>query len=754
MNSPVYSFNGGEISRRLWGRTDMPRYLSSVDELTNTLTLPYGGITRRPGMEHIAVWNNASLRLIDFRYSAGTAFIIAFGDLKIRFYSNGTPVLSGGIPLELESPYPADDLADIRAEQILDAVYLTHPRYPQQRLFRVTDTNWTLTEMSISSYPFKDVNTTATTIRPSATTGNITLTASAATFDPTHVGSRWRIGHVRAVNAVNKVITSTGTSSSILVQGDYTFRTTGVWAAGLALESSSDNGATWVTLGSWIGTSDYNVEVNESSKEPRLLRANVTSFTSATGSPVVSIDSRNPMIYGTAVVTAFTSSTVVNATVEDAFHSTSATEAWAEGSWSDRSGYPRQVILHDGRLYFAGTVAEPLTYWGSAVDDFGMFGRFAGAPDLGIRRQLYSPTADQIQWLASRNGALIIGTAGDEWVVQYEGDPVNAIARRSSSYGSNAVGVVELNDSLLFVERRGRRVRDYIGLDTSNDDLARDPFSAGDLTLVAEHITREGITQMAVSKEPDPVLWCVVGGNLIGLNYDRTQSVMGWHRHTTEGTILSVAVIPGQVNDEIWLAVLRDGTTRIERLHPTTPDRALDNIPAECLYWDSGLLIVQSSSTTVTGLSHLNGKTVSVNVDGGSHPTRVVSGGSITLARAGTKIAVGLPFTSTMETLPLVAQSERGSSRHFIARINQVIIEVYNTFGLQYSDATREQWYECQSHIGSNDPNIPPPLQTGPLKLTVAGGHDRQPRLKFRQNNGLPGTMLCMTVNWDQTEAL
>jgi len=754
MNSPVYSFNGGEISRRLWGRSDLPRYLSSVDELTNLLTLPYGGITRRPGMEHIAEWDNDNVRLLDFRYSAGTAFIIAFGDLKVRFYANGVPVLSGGIPLELVSLYPADDLDDIRAEQILDAVYLTHPRYPQQRLFRVTDTNWTLTAMTIDSYPFMDANATATTITPSAATGAITLTASAATFLSTHVGSRFAISHTRATNTFSINITATGTSSTPIVQGDYTFRTTGVWAATIALEASYDNGATWTTLGSWVRVSDANLEVNGFSASTIRLRVNITAWTSCTGTPIAYLDTKNPIVTGVVVVTGFTSSTVVNATVESQLQTTSATSNWAEGSWNARNGYPRQVILHDGRLYFAGTVSEPLTYWGSEVDNFGAFGRFPGASALGIRRQLYSPTADQIQWLASRNGALIIGTAGDEWVVQYEGDPVNASARRSSSYGSNAVGVVELNDSLLFVERRGRRVRDYIGLDTTNDDLARDPYAADDLTLVAEHITRLGIDQMAISKEPDPVLWCIVGGNLIGLNYDRTQSVIGWHRHTTEGTILSVAVIPGPVNDEIWLAVLRDGTTRIERLHPTTPDRALDNIPAECLYWDSGLLIVQSSSTTVSGLSHLNGKTVSVMVDGGTHPTRVVSGGSITLARAGTKIAVGLPFTSTMETLPLIAQTQQGSTRHFIARINQVIIEVYNTFGLQYSDATREQWYECQSHAGSNNPNIPPPLQTGPLKLTVAGGHDRQPRLKFRQNNGLPGTILCMTVNWDQTEAL
>jgi len=753
MISQIYSLNGGEISRRLWSRADLARYFSSVATLTNFVTLPYGGISRRAGLQHIDVFGSTDVWLIPFRYSAEAASVLAFSDLTIRIYTNGAAVTQGGSPVQLTSPYSAADLPGVKWEQIGNVVFLVHPNYPPYRLTRVSATSWTMVAMTFESWPFKDENTNKTlTITPSGTSGTITLTASSSLWTSSHVNARWRIGHVRTVNTVSTPITSIATSSSLLVQGDYMFRTAGTWAATIAVQESIDD-TTWETVQSWTVAGDQNITYSAFSPGPVYVRIAVTAYTASSGAPVAAIDAADPVVWGSVRITSRASGTSVTAVVEEPLFASSATYYHAEGSWSAASGYPRQVILHEGRLWFAGTSSEPLTLWASEVDVYDNFRRVPGAPDLSLQRSLYSSTADQIQWLASRGGALIVGTAGDEWVIRAASDADNATASKATAYGSADISAVELNDSLIFVERQGERMRDYIGLDVQRDDLARDPYAAGDLTRVAEHITRGGIRQMAASQQPDPVLWAVVEGKLMGLTYDRAEQVMGWHRHETDGEILSVATIPGSIGDEVWVSVRRTGTIRIERLHPETPDRAFAGNTAESLFLDAGVLATLSpAGTTVTGLGHLEGRTVNVLVDGGTHPPCVVSSGSITLSRSGVKIAVGLPMISTVEMLPFVAQTQSGSTRYLLGRIAEMTVDIHRTFGLEYSDLSVGRWYALTSRKGTDAPMLPPPLVSQPVQIPVAGGHSRTPQLAFRQTEPLPATILGLAVSWRTTE--
>src|SRR4029453_11806115 len=90
----------------------------------------------------------------------------------------------------------------------------------------------------------------------------------------------------------------------------------------------------------------------------------------------------------------------------------------------------------------------------------------------------------------------------------------------------------------------------------------------------AAHIADTGFMETAFCQQPDAILWAVTrSGRLIGLTYERDQNVVGWHRHSTEGTFESVASIyGGESPDEVWLSVARtvNGVTAryIERFDP------------------------------------------------------------------------------------------------------------------------------------------------------------------------------------------
>src|SRR5690606_6324566 len=120
----------------------------------------------------------------------------------------------------------------------------------------------------------------------------------------------------------------------------------------------------------------------------------------------------------------------------------------------------------------------------------------------------------------------------------------------------------------------------------------------------------------------------------------------------------SVAVIPAPAGDrdELWLVVRSsiDGATLryIEYLEALW-DPAND-LP-DAFFVDSGLTYDGAPSSTISGLDHLEGESVSILADGATHPERTVVQGRITLDRDASKVQVGLAYTSTLQTMKLEA---------------------------------------------------------------------------------------------------
>lgn len=80
--------------------------------------------------------------------------------------------------------------------------------------------------------------------------------------------------------------------------------------------------------------------------------------------------------------------------------------------------------------------------------------------------------------------------------------------------------------------------------------------------------------------------------------------------------------------------------------------------------------------TTVTGLEHLEGEEVAILADGGVQPRKTVTGGSITLDHAASKIVVGLPFTAKLKTLAMdigepTVQGKRKQASEVTVRVNK-----------------------------------------------------------------------------------
>ena len=158
---PIYHtqnvLNGGEISPLMRGRVDQPRYSTGTREMLNFVPMPQGGVTRRPGTRYLGTACHEKARLVPFVFSATQGRMLEFGDKVMRVWlPDGTQVTKDGAVLEVETPFTADELADLRFAQSADVVYFAHPEHAPCKVSRYADDDWqfsTLTFMPTIATP-------------------------------------------------------------------------------------------------------------------------------------------------------------------------------------------------------------------------------------------------------------------------------------------------------------------------------------------------------------------------------------------------------------------------------------------------------------------------------------------------------------------------------------------------------------------------------------------------------------------------
>ena len=189
-------FNRGELSPRIIGRVDLDAYYNATKYSNNMIPFPQGAATKRPGTYFVSTVKNSANTtiLIPFKFSTVQNYIIEVGNQYMRFYRNrGVVESSPGVAYELVVPWTTADLRDLKFVQSFDRLYVFHKNYQTRVITRTSDTNWTIDALVFNDLPFLPVNATTTTLTPSAATGSITVTASAATFTAGDVGRQLRI---------------------------------------------------------------------------------------------------------------------------------------------------------------------------------------------------------------------------------------------------------------------------------------------------------------------------------------------------------------------------------------------------------------------------------------------------------------------------------------------------------------------------------------------------------------------------------
>ncbi len=728
------NFTGGELSPRLDGRNDLAKYASGCKTLQNMIVYPHGSAARRPGTTFVAEVKTSSAftRLIPFEFSTTQTYILEFGDDYIRFYKDSGAILEANKTITaITKANPGVVTATAHGFSNGDTVVISGV----VGMTQVNGKRFKVASVATDTFALQDidgnnVNTTSYTTYVSGGVANrvYTLATTYETADLAELkfAQSADVMYICHPDYVPKKLSRTGHTSWTITDVEFT---NGPYL---------DDNITAVTLSSsthTVGTA-------------RDLTASAATFVSTDVGRLVRFRE------GYGKITAFTSTTAVTWTIIKDTNSGSSSTDWALGAWSDTTGYPSCVSFFEQRLVFAGTTDQPQTLFFSRSGDYENMDENRGgtiADDDAIIYTIASNQVNAIRFLSSTR-TLIVGTVGGEFSVSGGGtdDPVtptNILIKKQSNHGCANIDAIPVGNVTLFLQRAKRKIREL----AYNFDV--DGYVAPDMTILAEHISESGIKSMSYQQEPNQLIWCVrEDGRLVCLTYQREQQVVAWHQHIFGGAFStgiavceSIATIPTDDKEyQSWVIVKRtiNGVTRryVEYLNEFDFDET-DN--TEFNFLDSQLAYSGSATTTISGLDHLEGQVVSVLANGSTHPNRTVTNGSITLARSSTKVKVGLPYTSLLQTMRLDAGSQNGTSQAKTKRIFNVSIRLYESIGVEVGP-NLSNMEEIPFRSSANPMDQAIPVFTGDKEIEFRGNYETDGFIFVRQTQPLPLTVLSL----------
>ena len=788
------NFTAGELSEELFGRVDISKYVNGAETIENFIVHPHGGISRRPGTRFVKEIKTsaAKTRLIPFEFSTTQAYVIEFGNLYCRFYkdkgsilegtnaitgataanpvvltvsnsyTNGDEIYISGVAgmtelngkyfkvasvsgssvaltnvdgtningsaytayssagttarvYTLTTTFATADLPQLQFAQSADILYISHSSYAPKKMSRTGHTSWTITDIAFTDGPYQTENITATTLTPGAATGSgVTFTASAATginggdgFQAADVGRLISVGHqatkwaASTAYALAAIVRNSGNVYECIKAG------TSDSSGGPSGEGDEivDGGATWKYL------RDGGIQ------------------------------------WGYGTIASRASTTVITVNIVSALGGTSAETKWRLGAWSNQTGWPGAVAFYEQRLFWAGSVDQPQTIWGSKSGDY----ENHTPGTLDNDPVIYTLATDQvnaIRWL-SPGKVMAVGTVGGEFVISGSTTadpltPTNVRVVREGTRGSSQHKPVRIDNVVMFIQRQQRKIREFIYAFES------DAYQSPDLTILSPQVAKGGVTEIIFQQEPNAIIWGIkADGQLVGLTYLRDQKVVAWHRHkiggsfssTAWGIVESLAIIPGTGEDELWMIVKRtiNGVTRryVEFLESTF-DADEGMVKSGAFFVDSGLTYSGSATATVSGLDHLEGETVQILGNGNVYPDQAVaSGGLSAISPTITTGQIGLGSTALVKTLRPEAGADDGAAQGKTKRPFELAVRFIQTLGAKVS-TNGTDYDTVQFRSGSDPMDSSPPLYSGDKKIKLRGGWNEEGQIWIKQDQPLP----------------
>lgn len=662
---------------------------------------------------------------------------------------------------EVATTYQEADLFDIHYTQSSDVLTLVHPNYAPAELRRLGAANWDLSDIEFGLTVDEPHRPYVNRMGPASTTADDTFHAycitsvvdgagESAASDPA-LDTLTGFATISDVNTTTNEITvnvSCYFNGAVLLRVSSVGGVTGINAGMYWVTSQTGSGPYVLSLRNFDGTNPDWTGTYTSGGTVRLCgeRNDLTTqgqyneliWTPETGVSRYNVYKAQNGVFG--YIGQSSNSTFKDDNIIPDMSKTPPTHS----AYFEATGdYPAAVGYYEQRRAFGGTDNAPHGVWFTATGTENSLPlSFPSQDDDAIIFEINARQQNRIRHLVPLSDMIALTPAGAWRIASAGGEalvPSTATTKVATYAGANNVQPITTESALIYVQAQGSKVRElFYSWESQN-------YRAEDITVLAPHLVDNyTITDLAYSAAPNPIVWAVRSdGTLLGLTYLPDQRVRAWHKHTTAGGYFESACCVSEDNEEVLYSVVRrtvDGRTvrYVERKAPRAPAFT------DWFFVDCGMTYDGAATDTITGLHHLEGATVTVLVDGATHPDCVVSGGAISLHVEGEVVHVGLRITADLETLPVLVDDRGAYGIGAVKNINKVMLRVERSssiFAGPNTDTLREYKQRTTEVWGSR-----PDLVSGVVEIPVDGTWSREGTFVVRHTAPLPLMVVSAVV--------
>ena len=412
-----------------------------------------------------------------------------------------------------------------------------------------------------------------------------------------------------------------------------------------------------------------------------------------------------------------------------------------ENPFPGTDDYPSTVTFFEQRLLWARTNNRPNAIYGSRSGSF---------ENMDISRPLKASDALSFALVAGRVNAVnqlvsmnsLLALTSDS-IFKIEGgqagylSATDFVSRRQNGRGSSRLSPLVIDSVCFYQTSIGNSVR------TLGYEFQTDSIDSNDVTIFSPHLFRGfNIKAWAYAQEPRSVIWAVRDdGKLLCFTWEQEQQVWGWTLCETDGLVESICVVSEGSEDRLYLTVRRGEKLLIERMAAARWDDVED-----CCFLDSAVTYqFDTPATVLRNLQHIEGRTVSALADGGVVSGLTVTDGIVTLPVAASKVTVGLPYSATIETLPLALQGQAGWTIAKPQTQAKAVIKLIDSRGVKAgpTDATLEPLRSRTNEL----PGQPPSLMTGLYETYLRADLNNGARMVVRSDDPLPMTVSAIYLD-------
>lgn len=764
------TFAAGELSPSASARTDIARYYTGLKLCRNFMVMPYGGVRNRPGTKFVCEVKDSTkrCRLIPFQFNDVQTYILQFGDTNMRVIKDGGQVLyssgpSVGQPFELALPYTQTDLDLLNFTQSADVMTFVQPSYKPRELSRLAHDNWTTAEINLAPRIAAPASATAAAVAGTgvpqtwryqvtavlddgntldeslpATSNGVTITSDIATAtitwaavpgatyyilykDNAGAGVYGFIGRATGTTFTDQNITSVKTDTPpngndpFVGAGNYP-GAVGYYQQRLVFAGSNNNPQTvWMSKTGLFKNFGYSVPSKDD---------DAITFTIASTEV-----NRMRHLLGLRKLLGLTSGGEWTFSGADTGLTAKTVQASQEGY--DGSATVRPVVVGNSAVYVqargsrVSSFGYSLNADGFAADDLTLFSAhlFRGHELTNVA---YQKIPDSIVWYVRDDGILLgLTYLPEQQLVGWHWHDTDGFIESIACIPEGQ------EDALYMVVRRtinGVQKR-YVERMASRQIL-----SIEDAFFVDCGLTYDG-------RNTDQAKTMILGGgttweypelvNMSAVGHAPFTSGSIGHNYSLKRTIIDAN---GDAStDIVRVEVVSVPTTSVTivKLLIACPESLRTHATAD---WSRQV-------KTLSGLDHLEGKTVSILTDGSVHPQRVVSGGAITLQEYAGIAHVGLQYISDMETLDLELKNANETVLDKKIAVNNLTVVVEESRGI-LAGSDKNHLYAVKTDRDQYEPPIP--MMTGQAEIPISNNWQGKGRVFIRQSDPLPLSVLAV----------